>query len=334
MTSRDRERTRERTVRVSPRAPAVPRGPDTDDRRPVLVVLHGSEIGRTLSLGRAPVVIGRAPESDLVLRDDATSRRHAVVVATAERGLEFALEDLGSTNGTLLNGAPVTRPTALRDGDKIQVGTHLLKFAWLDAPELEFQQRLHGMTQRDDLTGLRSRRSLFAELEHELARAPRPVAVVMLDLDHFKSVNDAYGHLVGSQTVRAIGDVIRRCAGGDDRAARYGGEEYLIWVEGGREAGLALAERIRAAVEATRFAAVPGGSDETLRVTLSAGVAFHPEDGADALALVQKADRALYRAKRSGRNRVCAHDPALDAADPAQREVDLRRLVQGPAEAQ
>jgi diguanylate cyclase (GGDEF)-like protein len=329
--SRNRESTN--TIKVDPGA-APEQTPD--ERRPVLVVLHGSEIGRTFGLGGERVVLGRALDSDLVLRDDATSRRHAAVFPlAAEGGRAYAIEDLGSTNGTLLNGAPVKEACALRDGDKIQVGGHLLKFAWLDAWEVAFQERLHHMTQRDELTGLRSRRSLFAEIERELARAPRPLAVLMLDLDHFRRVNDAHGHLVGSQTVRAVGRLIHEGMGEQaDRAARYGGEEYLVWTEGGRAAGAALAERLRAAIEAAHLDSRPGGSDGALRVTTSVGVAAHPEDGADALDLVQKADLALFRAKRTGRNRVCAYDPELDRPDATRREVELRRIVDGPAEAQ
>jgi diguanylate cyclase (GGDEF)-like protein len=195
------------------------------------------------------------------------------------------------------------------------------------------------MTQRDELTGLRSRRSLFAELDREISQAARagdtqPISVLMMDLDHFKRVNDGRGHLIGSQSIRDTGHIIRDCIGSADQAARYGGEEYLAFVRGDREAAFEMAEKIRKTVEAHPFAASPIDATQTMSITISVGVASFPDHGATALEIVQKADQSLYRAKLSGRNRTCIYDPEIDRSDSFHPMVDASAIIYGPADAQ
>ncbi|HEY7546149.1 MAG TPA: GGDEF domain-containing protein, partial [Blastocatellia bacterium] len=180
---------------------------------------------------------------------------------------------------------------------------------------------------------------LFADLDRVVNQAaahpePLPVAVLMMDLDFFKKVNDGRGHLVGSNTIKEVGHIIRDIVGSDDLAARYGGEEYLAYTLCPREEGFALAERIRKEVEAHQFSASPTDDSVTMSVTISLGVAIFPEDGTSALDLMQKADLALYRAKRTGRNRTCIYDPALDQPDQSYQGVDAQAIMYGPAEAQ
>src|SRR6185503_17727500 len=198
--------------------------------------------------------------------------------------VEYYVSDLGSTNGTFLNGTKVTTQQLLEDGDKIRVGSHMMKFALLDEFEAEFQERLHQMTQHDELTGLRSRRSLFADLDRRVtqeARAnnPEPISVLMMDLDFFKRVNDGRGHIVGSQAIRDTGRIIRDVVGSADLAARYGGEEYLAYIIGEREQGHEVAERIRKTVEEHPFPASASDKSQIMHVTISLGVASFPEDG-------------------------------------------------------
>lgn len=310
-------------------------------KRPVLVVLQGQALGMSIQLTAASTVIGRGSDADLVLRDAVASRQHAEILQFNPQPncAEYFLKDLGSTNGTFLNGARVSSEQLLQDGDKIKIGSHLLKFAMLDDFEAEFQERLHQMTQRDELTGLRSRRSLFAEIDREVTLAERrkdtlPIAVLMLDLDHFKRVNDAYGHLVGSQTIQAVGHVVRDAVGSSDLAGRYGGEEFFAYLRGTREDALEIAERIRTSVERHLFPASSGDSKLVVRVTISIGLASYPTDGRTALDVVLKADQALYRAKLNGRNRTCIYDPALDIPNPSALMEDVSAIIYGPADAQ
>src|SRR4029078_7119389 len=191
------------------------------------------------------------------------------------------LNDLDSTNGTFLNDRKLTSQQLLEECDKIKAGTHLMKFAMLDEFEAEFQERLHQMTQRDELTGLRSRRSLFADLDREIAQggqsvSPREICVIMMDLDFFKKVNDGRGHLIGSHTIRDVGHIIRDVVGSADRAARYGGEEYMAYVVGSRERAFEIAEGIRKTVESHPFPASTSDLSQTMHITISLGVATFP----------------------------------------------------------
>ena len=252
---------------------------------------------------------------------------------------EYYVNDLDSTNGTFLNGAKVTSQQLLQDGDKIKIGNHLVKFAMLDESEAEFQEKLHQMTQRDELTGLRSRRSLFAELDRKITEAarssaPPSISVLMMDIDFFKRVNDGRGHIIGSHTIRDVGHIIRDVIGNADLAARYGGEEYMAYVVGPRETAVEIAESIRKTVEAYAFPASTTVLSQTMHITISLGVATFPEDGVAPLEIVQKADQALFRAKLSGRNRTCVYDREIDKPDLFHQAVDASAIIYGPADAQ
>jgi diguanylate cyclase (GGDEF)-like protein len=136
-------------------------------------------------------------------------------------------------------------------------------------------------------------------------RYGKPLCVLFLDLDRFKNVNDRHGHLVGSQVLRRLSQVLRECIRQIDTLARYGGDEFTILLaDTGPEAGCAIAERIRRTVADTIFESGTGG--EPIRLTISIGVAGHPEHGRDRTALLDAADKAMYRAKSLGRNRVCS----------------------------
>jgi diguanylate cyclase (GGDEF)-like protein len=310
-------------------------------KRPVIVVLQGQSIGQTVKLDKEVTIVGRGSQADLVLRDEIASRQHAEIrcLSMEDDCVEYYVCDLDSTNGTFLNGAKVTSQQLLQDGDKIKVGNHLIKFAMLDDSETEFQEKLHEMTQRDELTGLRSRRSLFADLDRRILEASRKTEVeqitaLMMDIDFFKRVNDGRGHIVGSHTIRDVGHIIRDVVGSADLAARYGGEEYMAYVMGSPERGFEIAESIRQTVESHPFPASTIDPTQTMHITISLGVATFPEDGEGALEIVQKADQALFRAKLSGRNRTCVFDSEVDKPDSFHQPLDASAIIYGPADAQ
>jgi two-component system cell cycle response regulator len=310
-------------------------------KRPVLVILQGQSIGETIRLDKERTIVGRGSQADLVLRDEIASRQHAEIIHLCLEAncVEYYVNDLDSTNGTFLNGAKVTTQQLLQDGDKIKIGNHLMKFAMLDESEAEFQEKLHQMTQRDELTGLRSRRSLFAELDRRITEAarsaePPQISVLMMDIDFFKRVNDGRGHIVGSHTIRDVGHIIRDCVGSADLAARYGGEEYMAYVADSRERGFEIAESIRKTVEVHPFPASTNDLTQTMHITISLGVATFPDDGEAALEIVQKADQALFRAKLSGRNQTCVFDREVDKPDSFHQEIDVSAIIYGPADAQ
>lgn len=310
-------------------------------KRPVLVVLQGQSIGETVKLQKERTIVGRGSQADLILRDEIASRQHAEIMQQCLEGscVEYYVNDLDSTNGTFLNGAKVTSQQLLQDGDKIKIGNHLMKFAMLDESEAEFQEKLHQMTQRDELTGLRSRRSLFAELDRRIVEAsrsaePPQISALMMDIDFFKRVNDGRGHIVGSHTIRDVGHIIRDVVGSEDLAARYGGEEYMAYVIDSRERAYEIAESIRKTVEAHPFPASTNDLSQTMHITISLGVATFPDDGLEALEIVQKSDQALFRAKLSGRNRTCVFDSEVDKPDSFHQAVDASAIIYGPADAQ
>ena len=163
---------------------------------------------------------------------------------------------------------------------------------------------LQGQANTDPRTGLANSRSFDEALEAALAaRAdPETIAVLMLDLDHFKDFNDRYGHPAGDEALRAFAGVLRSCVRDGDLAARYGGEEFAVLLPNvDEDAAHAIAERIRSRTESTVISLAPGLTD---RITVSIGLAMAPPHGVERVALLRVADQALYRAKSDGRNRV------------------------------
>ena len=285
------------------------------DLRPALVFLSGELIAVPIPLEREEVILGRALEADVRINDSKVSREHARInkQADPDTGLtEYVLTDLGSRNGTFLNGERITGDTALQNGDKITIGEHILRFDLLDEIDREYQRQIHRLISHDDLTGLLSSRSFFSELRREAARAKaedRSFCVLMMDVDHFKRVNDTYGHLTGSRTLEEIGAAIITIRRSGDAAARFGGEEFAAFLLDAEIAqGLVAAERIRAVIQSQGFSVIRHGKPtDTHHVTISIGVSSFPEDSTDPIELVEMADSALYRAKREGRNRVCVY---------------------------
>jgi two-component system cell cycle response regulator len=281
---------------------------DSDrDRHAALIVLKGDELGRDFRLRRKAMIIGRSPETDIFLPDQGASRRHARVDRRGSEDAEgsgYALTDLGSTNHTYVNSQRV-ESTTLRDGDKIRIGDTVLKFVLMDTLEANFHAEVRDRISYDQLTGLLTKESLFLAFERELARCLRydlPVSVLMMDLDRFKSVNDTHGHLMGSHVLEEVGGIIRDCIRSGDVSARYGGEEFVTYLaETDTEGARVAAERIRTAIEQHAFVL----DDVSIGVTISIGVATAPKDGTSVERLVGAADQALYRAKETGRNRVC-----------------------------
>jgi len=284
------------------------------DLTPSVVFLSGELIAVPIPLERDEVVLGRALEADVRVNDSKVSRRHATInsiVNTATGRTEYILKDLGSRNGISVNGALVDE-AVLVNGDKITIGEHILRFELLDEIDREYQRQIHRLITHDDLTGLLSSRSFFSELRRESARAKsesRPFCVLVMDVDHFKKVNDTYGHLTGSKTLEEIGQCIISIMRSGDAASRFGGEEFSAFLlDADLAQGLVAAERVRAEIEKTEFSVIRQGKpSEKHRVTISIGVATFPSDSSDPIELVEMADSALYRAKREGRNRVRAY---------------------------
>ncbi|XOZ32194.1 diguanylate cyclase [Halomonadaceae bacterium KBTZ08] len=180
--------------------------------------------------------------------------------------------------------------------------------------ELEkLNQRLNELSVTDGLTGLKNRRYLSEALPREIARAERndlSLSVVMVDIDHFKRLNDTYGHKAGDACLQQLGQILMHHVRTPDIAVRYGGEEFLlVFLDANDDDALGVLERLREQLAQTGIA--HGG--HCLSFTVSAGVAtLRPGTDATADDMIQRADQALYRAKAAGRNQVCVHDPECD----------------------
>ncbi len=177
---------------------------------------------------------------------------------------------------------------------------------------LENSERYYHAKERafiDDVTEVYNARYLLSTTENEIRRAERyeqVLSVLFLDLDRFKLVNDRHGHLVGSQTLRNLSQVLAQCVRDVDTLARYGGDEFTILLVGTDHGeAMSVAERIRRTVEDHVFEA---GGEASLRLTVSVGVSTYPQHGADRNSLLDAADKAMYRSKSLGRNRVCSVD--------------------------
>ena len=277
--------------------------------RPYFIVLAGSNLGRMFRIDKGEVVLGRSTTATIRLEDDGISRNHAKVVVMGE---DLWIEDLGSQNGTYVNGQRAAE-WALKDGDKIQVGaTTILKFTYHDDLDDRFQQKMYDAALHDGLTKAFNKRHFLERLTVEAAYAQRhrtSLTLVMLDVDHFKLVNDSHRHLAGDYVLVQLASIIETQLRQEDLYARYGGEEFAVLCRGASLGNASvLAERLRAKVEGTRME----HAGIHIPVTISLGVAAHSDKAAvdGATALIAEADAALYDAKRGGRNRVVARGRA------------------------
>jgi len=276
-------------------------------KRPHLLVLSGPQFGDLVELQPGEeATIGRRAGCTVTIHDEGVSRRHASLVAGDTHAL---LRDLGSQNGTWVGGKRVER-CRLADGQRFQLGAHTtLKFLLCDELEADYQRRLAQGALMEPLTGLYNRRYFMERLASELGAAQRhgrAVSLLMLDVDHFKKVNDQLGHVAGDEALRMLARVLLGAIRKEDVLARFGGEEFVVLARETTLSGAcALGERIRRAVERSRFSF--DGTEVALTVSVGVTVSgslagYRP--GRTEGELLEIADRALYRAKEHGRNAV------------------------------
>jgi two-component system, cell cycle response regulator len=262
-------------------------------------------IGRMFKLERAETTLGRSMDSSLQVEDDGISRKHCKIAMNAS-GV-YQVIDMGSTNGTYLNGSRVSLAN-LTDGDKIQIGSNtVLKFSLQDQLEEQYQRSIYESATRDGLTRIFNKKYLLDTLRKEFAYCVRhhvPLSLVMFDVDHFKRINDTFGHPAGDCVLQRIAQRVMDTIRTEDLLARFGGEEFaLLLRESAEDKALICAERCRRAVDTSEFNF--GGTP--IHVTISLGVAtLFDTDYSQPEELVAAADKYLYRAKQAGRNRVDA----------------------------
>ena len=264
----------------------------------------GANMGKRYPLQGQTLVLGRGENSEIRVQDNSVSRSHCKIEPTKDG---VYIVDTKSLNGTFVNDRLARGAHLLNDGDYIRVGNAIFRFLTGGNIESEYHEEIYRLTIFDGLTQIHNHRYLAEFLDREVARSQRhrrPLAVLMLDLDRFKSVNDSHGHLCGDHVLREMSNRIRHTVRREDLFARYGGEEFaLVLVESTHEQAVEVAERIRVLAEVMPF------SFESLRipVTLSVGVASSDgESPITATEMLKHADGNLYKAKHAGRNRVVA----------------------------
>lgn len=284
--------------------------------RACLVVLSGPRVGAVYRLDRAVTVVGRSSQADVNIDDDGVSRNHLRI---SRDGDALVAEELGSRNGTFVNGTRLEQRLELADGDKIQLGRGtILKFTFHDSLDDSYQQRMVESALRDPLTRLYNKRYFDDRLDAELRFARRhgtSLALLLIDVDHFKRVNDERGHLAGDTTLAEIANTLSSAVRNEDVVARYGGEELVVLSRAiGDDGAHNLAERLRRTIEALH---VHVDDEPPVRVTISIGVAVYPTiEVGSANQLTAAADRALYQAKDAGRNQVAVAVPAVEPTRP------------------
>jgi diguanylate cyclase (GGDEF)-like protein len=211
--------------------------------------------------------------------------------------------------------------------DAIMVCVTLLGFSFIGMFVAETKRRLHEETRLDPLTGLRNRRAFEEMAQHEVQLAMRedhPLTLLMMDLDHFKKLNDTWGHAFGDRALRAFGGVLLTVTGSSDAVARLGGEEFAVLLPGrSARSAMAVAERLRATVESLHLSE----GEELVRFTVSVGLSSLRRGEETLDAMLRRADRALYEAKRDGRNRVMLADAASHPRPPARAVTELHPVV-------
>jgi two-component system cell cycle response regulator len=295
----------ERTA-VLDRAALMSLAPAARMRRHVLVRMDNAGVGQIITLTKETHSVGRLPDNDIHLSSDGMSRRHARLIMADG---SFVLEDLDSANGTFVAGVRIKRQ-ALRDGDVIQFGPlAAYRYSVTDAHEEKMLRHLYEASVKDSLTGAYNREYLSERLKSEIAYANRhgtELSLILLDLDHFKNVNDTYGHQAGDAVLIDLSRHLASVLRAEDIFARYGGEEFAVTLRGiALDGAERVGDRLREAVQANPIVF----DRHAIACTISVGcasLASCPEKSRDHL--IAAADRRLYAAKRGGRNRVVAHD--------------------------
>jgi two-component system cell cycle response regulator len=265
-----------------------------------LIQIHGPDLGKNFKITDEVITVGRDHSHTISIEQENVSRNHCRLVKTREG---IYIEDLGSTNGTYLNDSPVKREK-LRHGDLLKIGGVIFKFVSGGNIEGLYHEEIYKMTITDGLTQVANKRYLMEFLEREIARTMRfgrPLSLVMLDVDHFKKINDTYGHLAGDHILKDMCAVLSGIVRREELLSRYGGEEFvLVLPETNLSTATVIAEKARRMVAEHAF--IFGGTK--IAVTISLGAAELSPMVSDPLTFLRAADSKLYEAKHAGRNCV------------------------------
>ncbi len=272
------------------------------DSESCLVQIHGPDLGKKYIIDNDdPLTMGRDENNAIVIDLDNVSRRHAMV---SSRDGKYFVKDLGSTNGTYLNDSEIVEEQPLRTGDLVKVGGAIFKFLSGGNIETLYHEEIYSLTISDGLTQIHNKRFFLEFLEREMGRCHRynrSLSLIMFDIDHFKSINDTNGHLAGDYVLRELSATVKPRVRKEECFARYGGEEFaVVMPESGGDNARKFAEKIRKLIEDHPFVF----EGKPIKVTVSLGVSDLTGELTEPLQFIKIADANLYKAKKSGRNRV------------------------------
>jgi two-component system cell cycle response regulator len=311
----------------------IERPPDSAiNSKACLVLIYGGELGKRFTLeppagisiaGSTPMRtlnVGRSSGCEIQLDEESVSRKHASFLVHLDG--RVVARDHGSTNGTYVNDRAIKGDFDLRDGDLVKIGRTIFKYLTSMNIEAQYHEEIYRLTTTDGLTGVYNKRYFLESLEREMGRCyryQRPLCLVMIDIDHFKKINDEHGHLAGDTILKQVAVIIAAHVRREDIFARYGGEEFgLILPEVEGEGALVLAEKLRGLIEQAALQ----WDGKVIPVTISLGVSALPPENATPEEFIQAADECLYAAKHAGRNRAILAAPraAAPVVPPADAE--------------
>lgn len=277
--------------------------------RACLVQYSGAKLGRRYQLDESEVIIGRSPSATICIAEQSVSRQQAVL---RQVGQDFEIEDLGSSNGTFVNDQRITTKVKLRDSDLVRLGTIVLKYFAHDNIDGMIQDKIYRMATIDAGTQIFNKQYITEALTAEVRAAQvsdQSLSILYFDLDHFKKVNDNYGHSAGDRVLKECAGLAKGAIRKEDILGRFGGEEFVVILpQTSLKTAADLAERIRVAVSSHtfNFSADKQGNPQDIKhvQTVSLGVAQWSTAMRSAKDLLELADRKLYESKNGGRNRV------------------------------
>lgn len=277
----------------------------SSERYAALMILQGSLAGQLFRLQADETVVGRSDDADIVVKDRGVSRQHAKFLQSPQGVVTVV--DLDSTNGVFVGGERV-QECILEAGDKVAIGGLVtVRLSYHDALEEKLQNELYHSATRDGLTGCVNKQHFTERLGQAASKARRHrnnLSIAMIDIDHFKSVNDGYGHVAGDAVLKEVAGRLSEGLRTEDLLGRFGGEEFVVLMDlTATEGAVQVAERLRTSVCAKPILVPSKDAFTEILVTASLGVATLAEGETDE-SLMMRADQALYQAKADGRNRV------------------------------